>query len=154
MAPLGADSYMSIALEEARLAAERGEVPVGAALIAPDGSLLSRNGNRTLEYRDPTAHAEILVIRAACTAQNTERLINHDLYVTLEPCPMCATAISFARLGRLYYGASDSKGGGIEGGPRIFSQATCHHRPDLYPGIAARQASELLKEFFSTRRNR
>ena len=142
---------MGLALAEARAAAARGEVPVGAVIVK-DGSLVAAAGNRTRELNDPTAHAEILVIRAACAALGSERLIGCDLYVTLEPCPMCAAAISFARLRRLYYGAADPKGGGVEHGPRIFSQPTCHHRPEVYGGIAEREAGDLLRAFFHERR--
>jgi tRNA(adenine34) deaminase len=143
---------MAIALGEALAAAERGEVPVGAAVMR-DAHLLASAGNRTLELRDPTAHAEMLAIRAACTAAGSERLPDCDLYVTLEPCPMCATAISFARLRRLYFGASDPKMGGVEHGPRIFSQASCHHRPDVYGGIRESEGAELLEAFFKARRD-
>src|SRR5471032_2540232 len=127
---------MDQALAEARAAAERGEVPIGAVIVGPDGTVLARAGNRTEADRDPTAHAEMLVIRAAAARLGAPRLVECDLYVTLEPCPMCAQAISFARLRRLYWGAPDPKGGGVEHGPRIFDQPTCHHRPELYPGIA------------------
>jgi tRNA(Arg) A34 adenosine deaminase TadA len=145
-------SYMDQALEEARAAAERGEVPVGAVLVSPDGAVVARAGNRTRELSDPTAHAEILVIREACAALGSERLPGHDLYVTLEPCPMCATAISAARIARLYYGAGDPKSGGVAQGPRIFSHAQCHHVPEIYDGIGASQAEDLLKRFFADRR--
>ena len=144
--------HMERALEEARAAAERGEVPVGAVLVAPDGRIVATAGNRTREQSDPSAHAEMLVIRAGAAELGSERLIDHDLYVTLEPCPMCAAVISFARIRRLYYGASDPKSGGVEHGPRIFSQTTCHHRPDLYPGLGEMEAAALLREFFATRR--
>jgi len=144
---------MALALEEAQRAAERGEVPVGAVIVAPDGTVAARNGNRTRELCDPTAHAEILVIREACRAIGSERLTGFSLYVTLEPCPMCATAISFARIRRLYYGASDPKGGGVEFGPSIFTQPTCHHTPEIYGGIAEKEAAQLLKAFFEARRN-
>ncbi|WP_041317683.1 nucleoside deaminase [Hyphomicrobium nitrativorans] len=144
--------HMERALEEARAAGERGEVPVGAVLVAPSGSIVATAGNRTREQSDPSAHAEMLVIRAAAAELGSERLIDHDLYVTLEPCPMCAAVISFARIRRLYYGASDPKSGGVEHGPRIFSQTTCHHRPDLYPGLGEVEAATLLREFFATRR--
>ena len=143
---------MEHALVEARNAAQRGEVPVGCVILGPDGRLLAAAGNRTEIARDPTAHAELLAIRIACTRLNSVRLTDCDLYVTLEPCPMCAQAISFARLRRVYYGASDPKGGGIEHGPRIFDQPTCHFRPEVYPGIADREAGELLKAFFRERR--
>ncbi|MGB3718514.1 MAG: nucleoside deaminase [Hyphomicrobiaceae bacterium] len=153
MAPRSSGSHMALALEEAQRAAERGEVPVGAVIVAPDGTVAARNGNRTRELCDPTAHAEILVIREACRAIGSERLTGFSLYVTLEPCPMCATAISFARIRRLYYGASDPKGGGVEFGPRIFTQPTCHHTPEIYGGIAEKEAAQLLKAFFEARRN-
>jgi len=143
---------MELALVEARLAAARGEVPVGAVIVAPDGRTVAAAGNRTRELSDPTAHAEILVIREACRLLGSERLTDHDLYVTLEPCPMCAAAISFARIRRLYYGASDPKGGGVEHGARVFSQPTCHHTPDIYPGLNDEAAGELLKSFFAGRR--
>lgn len=143
---------MAIALEEAEIAAMRGEVPVGAAICAVDGTLLARDGNRTLELRDPTAHAEILVIRAAAQKIGSGRLIGCQLYVTLEPCAMCAAAISFARIARLYFGASDEKGGAVENGPRFFSQPTCHHAPEVYGGIAETAASVLLRDFFRSRR--
>ena len=140
-------SFMDLAHEEAERAGERGEVPVGAVLVR-DGEILARDGNRTLELNDPTAHAEILVIRAACEAQQSQRLPDCDLYVTLEPCPMCAAAISFARIRRLYYGAGDEKGGAVDHGTRFFSQRTCHHAPEVYAGIGERRASETLRNFF------
>jgi tRNA(adenine34) deaminase len=143
---------MELALSEARLAAARGEVPVGAVVVAPDGRVVATAGNRTRELSDPTAHAEVLAIRDACRALESERLTDHDLYVTLEPCPMCAAAISFARIRRLYYGAADPKGGGVEHGARVFSQSTCHHSPEIYPGLAEHEASAILKTFFSERR--
>jgi tRNA(Arg) A34 adenosine deaminase TadA len=143
---------MDRALREARLAAERGEVPIGAVIVGPDGAILAAAGNRTEEMRDPTAHAEMLVIRAAAATLGAPRLLDCDLHVTLEPCPMCAQAISFARIRRLYWGAADPKGGGIEHGPRIFDQPTCHHKPELYPGIAEAEAGELLRAFFRERR--
>ena len=145
-------SYMDQALDEARLAAARGEVPVGAVIVAPDGSVVARAGNRTRELSDPTAHAETLAIREACASLGSERLVGHDLYVTLEPCPMCAAVISFARIGRLYYGAADPKSGGVAQGPRVFSHAQCHHAPEVYDGIAAREAEEMLKSFFAAKR--
>lgn len=141
-----------MALEEAAAAAERGEVPVGALVVAPDKTILARTGNRILELRDPTAHAEILALRAAAGALGSERLIDCDLYVTLEPCPMCAGAISLARIRRLYYGAEDEKAGGVDHGPRVFSHPTCHHAPEVYSGIRGRAASEMLKAFFRERR--
>lgn len=144
-------SFMAEALEEARAAADRGEVPVGAVVVS-GGEILARAGNRTLELKDPTAHAELLAIREAAAALGSERLIGCDLWVTLEPCAMCAAAISFARIRRLYYGAPDPKMGGVEHGPRFFSQPTCHHAPEVYPGIAEREAAELLRDFFAARR--
>jgi tRNA(Arg) A34 adenosine deaminase TadA len=143
---------MLAALAEAEAAAARGEVPVGAVLVGPDGAVLANTGNRTRELADPTAHAEMLAIRAACAALQSERLTGCDLYVTLEPCPMCATAISFARIRRLYFGAADPKGGGVENGPRIFSQPSCHHAPEVYGAIAESQAAALLRTFFAARR--
>ena len=143
---------MDHALREARAAAERGEVPIGAVIVGPDGTVLAAAGNRTEADRDPTAHAEMLAIRLAAAELGSPRLIDCDLHVTLEPCPMCAQAISFARIRRVYYGASDPKGGGIEHGPRIFAQPTCHHRPDVYSGIAEQEAGDLLRKFFRERR--
>jgi tRNA(Arg) A34 adenosine deaminase TadA len=143
---------MLAALAEAEAAAGRGEVPVGAVLVGADGRVLASAGNRTRELGDPTAHAEMLAIRQACAAQRSERLDRADLYVTLEPCPMCATAMSFARIRRLYFGAGDPKGGGVEHGPRIFSQPTCHHAPEVYGGIEEARAGDLLREFFARRR--
>jgi tRNA(Arg) A34 adenosine deaminase TadA len=143
---------MEVALQEARLAAERGEVPIGAVIVGPDGTVLAACGNRTENDRDSTAHAEMLAIREAAQKYGAARLVDCDLYVTLEPCPMCAQAISFARLRRLYFGASDPKGGGVEHGPRIFEQPTCHHRPEIYGGIAESEAGELLRAFFRDRR--
>ena len=152
MASPHVESHMQTALAEAEAAAERGEVPVGAVVIAADGTMLARAGNRTRELSDPTAHAEMLAIRAACARLGSERLMDADLYVTLEPCPMCATAISFARIRRLYFGAADPKGGGVEHGPRIFSQASCHHAPEVYGGIGETRAAALLRAFFAERR--
>ncbi len=142
---------MGIALEEAHAASARGEVPVGAVIVR-NGEIVARDGNRTRELNDPTAHAEILAIRTACTALDDERLSGCDLYVTLEPCTMCAAAISFARIRRLYYGAADEKGGGVENGARFFTQPTCHHAPDVYSGFAAVEAEAILKDFFRLRR--
>ena len=142
---------MAEALAQARAAAARGEVPVGA-LVVKDGIVIARAGNRTLEDRDPTAHAEILAIRAACEALGSERLVGCDLVVTLEPCPMCAAAISFARIRRLYYAASDPKGGAVENGVRFYASPTCHHAPEVYGGIRESEASALLRDFFSARR--
>jgi tRNA(adenine34) deaminase len=146
-----ANRFMEIALEEARLAADRGEVPIGA-VIALDGAIIATAGNRTREDRDPTAHAEVLAIRAAATSIGNERLGGADLYVTLEPCTMCAAAISFARLRRVYYGAEDPKGGAIDNGVRFFHQPTCHHAPEVYSGIGESEAASLLRSFFSDRR--
>ena len=143
---------MDRALAAARAAGARGEVPIGCVIVGPDGKVLAEAGNRTEELNDPTAHAELLAIRAAAAALGSPRLVDCDLYVTLEPCPMCAQAISFARLRRVYWGAADPKGGGIEQGPRIFDQPTCHHRPELYPGVGEREAGELLRAFFRERR--
>lgn len=142
---------LSAAFEAARQAALTGEVPVGAA-IALNGEVIACAGNRTLRDRDPTAHAEMLVIRETCAKLGTERLVDCDLYVTLEPCAMCAGAISFARIRRLYYSASDPKGGAVEHGARFFSQPTCHHAPDVYGGIRESEAAELLRQFFQLRR--
>jgi tRNA(Arg) A34 adenosine deaminase TadA len=127
-------------------------VPVGAVVVAADGTVLARAGNRTEGEADPTAHAELLALRAACAARGAPRLPDCDLYVTLEPCPMCAQAIAFARIRRLYFGAADLKGGGVEHGPRIFAQPTCHHRPEVYGGIDERRAAALLRDFFAARR--
>ena len=151
--PKPAETPMDLAFAEAEAAAARGEVPVGAVIVDPSGAVIAAAGNRTLELKDPTAHAEMLAIRAACAATGSERLIGCDLYVTLEPCPMCATAISFARLRRLYFGAADEKGGGVEHGARIFAQPTYHHAPDVYGGLGERRAAELLKGFFAARRS-
>jgi tRNA(adenine34) deaminase len=147
----GFRSYMAAALDEARAAALRGEVPVGAVVVS-GGQVVARAGNRTRELADPTAHAEMLAIREACRVMGLERLIGHDLYVTLEPCPMCAAAISAARIDRLYYGAADPKSGGVAVGARVFSHPQCHHVPDVYDGIGAEEAEALLKEFFQGRR--
>jgi len=143
---------MQLALTEARAAAARGEVPVGAVLVGADGTVLAADGNRTRQLHDPTAHAEMLVIRSACALVGEQRLTETSLYVTLEPCPMCASAISLARIKRLYWGADDPKSGGVESGPRIFNHATCHHVPEHYGGICGLEASRLLVEFFSGRR--
>jgi tRNA(adenine34) deaminase len=143
--------FMSEALDEARAAAGRGEVPVGA-LVVLDGQVIARAGNRTRELNDPTAHAEILAIRAACAGLASERLTGADLYVTLEPCAMCAAAISFARLRRLYYAATDPKGGAVASGPRFFAQPTCHHVPEVYDGMAENEAAGLLRSFFAAKR--
>jgi tRNA(adenine34) deaminase len=149
----GKTSLMDLALAEAKMAAARGEVPVGAVLAdGSRGKILARAGNRVEELKDPTAHAEMLVIRAAAAGAGLKRLEGADLYVTLEPCAMCAAAISFARLRRLYFGAGDPKGGAVDHGPRFFAQATCHHRPEVYGGIGEQAAGELLKAFFRARR--
>ena len=148
---MNVDDPFAAAFDAARAAAAAGEVPVGAAL-ARNGAVVAVAGNRTLRDRDPTAHAEMLVIRQACAAIGSERLVDCDLYVTLEPCAMCAAGISFARVRRLYYAASDPKGGAVEHGPRFFSQPTCHHRPELYGGIRESEAAQLLRDFFQTRR--
>ncbi|MFD1341645.1 nucleoside deaminase [Litorisediminicola beolgyonensis] len=145
--------HMSLALDEARAAAARGEVPVGAVVVSPAGLVVAQAGNRTRELSDPTAHAEILALRAACAAAGSERLPGHALYVTLEPCPMCAAAISFARIARLCYGAADPKSGGVAQGARVFSHPQCHHVPEVYDGLAARDAEALLREFFAARRD-
>ncbi len=152
MTPLPSQSHMQAALAEADAAQARGEVPIGAVVVDGAGQILARAGNCTRELNDPTAHAEMLAIRAACAAIGSERLIGADLYVTLEPCPMCATAISFARIRRLYFGAPDPKGGGVEHGPRIFNQSTCHHAPEVYGGIEETRAGGLLRAFFAGRR--
>ncbi|MDC1396938.1 nucleoside deaminase [Octadecabacter sp.] len=145
-------THMDAALMQAQAAADRGEVPVGALIVSPDGDVIAASGNRTRELNDPTAHAEILVIRAACEMLGQERLTGFDLYVTLEPCPMCAAAISNARLARLYYGASDPKSGGVAQGPRVFSHAQCHHAPEVYDGLSASASEDLLKSFFAKKR--
>jgi cytidine deaminase len=149
---MSAQTPMQAALAEARAAGARGEVPVGAVVVAPDGAILARAGNRTRELSDPTAHAEILALRAACAAAGTERLPGHALYVTLEPCPMCAAAISFARIARLVYGAADPKSGGVAQGARVFSHPQCHHIPEVLDGIGAAEAETLLTDFFRDRR--
>ncbi|MDG1235128.1 MAG: nucleoside deaminase [Amylibacter sp.] len=144
-------SYMDQALDEARAAAERGEVPVGAVVVR-EGVVLAATGNRTRELNDPTAHAELLAIRAACAVLGAERLTGANLYVTLEPCPMCAAAISNARIARLYYGAADPKSGGVVQGARVFDHPQCHHVPEVYDGLGETEASELLATFFARRR--
>jgi len=143
---------MDLALQEAEKAAKRGEVPVGAVLVKGN-EVLSRAGNRTLELNDPTAHAEILVIREACDLLGSQRLPDCDLYVTLEPCQMCAGAISFARIRRLYYGAGDEKGGAVDHGTRFFQSSICHHAPEVYAGISEQATAHLLREFFRARRS-
>ena len=142
---------MQIAIDEARAAGHRGEVPVGCVVVR-NGEVVARAGNRTLELRDPTGHAELLAIRAAAAALASERLTDCDLYVTLEPCAMCAAAMAFARIRRLYFGASDPKGGAVENGVRFFAQPTCHHRPEVYSGINESECAKLLKDFFQARR--
>ncbi|MDE0210352.1 MAG: nucleoside deaminase [Boseongicola sp.] len=146
------ESCMHLALEEARAAADRDEVPVGAVLIGPDRKILARDGNRTRELSDPTAHAEMLVIRAGATRLGSERLTGCDLYVTLEPCAMCAAAISAARIARLYYGAPDPKSGGVAHGARVFSHPQAHHVPEVYDGIGAEASAKLLREMFQDKR--
>jgi tRNA(adenine34) deaminase len=143
---------MLAALAEAEAAAARGEVPIGAVVVSAEGTVLGRAGNRTRELADPTAHAEMLAIRQACATTGSERLDAADLYVTLEPCAMCAAAISFARIRRLYFGAGDPKGGGVEHGSRVFSQPTCHYAPEVYGGIEESRAAALLRDFFARRR--
>ncbi len=140
------------AFEQAEAAAKRGEVPVGAVIVDALGNIIAKAANQTLELKDPTAHAEMLAIRAAAQALNSERLIDCDLYVTLEPCAMCAAAISFARIRRIYFAAGDAKMGAIENGPRFFTQPTCHHAPEVYSGIGETEAQKLLRDFFKTRR--
>ena len=144
-------SFMDMALEEARAAGARGEVPVGCVIVR-DGAVIASAGNRTLADRDPTAHAEIIAIRAAAASLGSERLDGCDLYVTLEPCTMCAGAVAFARVRRLYYGAADPKGGAVDNGVKFFASPSCHHRPEVYGGLAEAEAGALLKEFFRERR--
>ena len=143
---------MDLALQEAERARDRGEVPIGAVLVSAGGEVLARAGNHTLALHDPTAHAELLAIRAACAKLGNERLDGCDLYVTVEPCAMCAAAISFARIRRLYFGAADPKGGAVEHGPRLFTQPTCHHAPEVVGGLDESKAASLLKAFFASRR--
>jgi tRNA(adenine34) deaminase len=145
-------TIMARALAEAEAAAARGEVPVGAVVTGPDGTVLAAAGNRVEELNDPSAHAEVLAIRAAAAKIGSPRLIDCDLHVTLEPCPMCAQAISFARIRRLVFGAYDPKGGGVEHGPRIYSQPTCHHAPEVVGGVEESRAGDLLRSFFQDRR--
>jgi tRNA(adenine34) deaminase len=142
---------MDLALDEARAASVAGEVPVGCVIVK-NGEVIARSGNRTLADRDPTAHCELLAIRQAATTLATERLTECDLYVTLEPCPMCAAAISFARIRRLYYGAADPKGGAVDNGVRLYNSPSCHHRPEVYGGIGEAEAAKLLQDFFRARR--
>ena len=146
------DTPMTRAFAEAEAGGWRGEVPVGAVLVGADGAVIAASGNRVEEQHDPTAHAEMLVLRAASAALGQKQLDGCDLYVTLEPCPMCASAVSLARIRRLYFGAYDPKSGGVDHGPRIFDQPTCHHRPEIYGGIDERRAAALLRAFFRERR--
>jgi len=148
---MASPSFMQIALADARAAAARAEVPVGCVIVR-EGQVVARAGNRTLADKDPTAHAELLAIRAAAAALGSARLAGCDLYVTLEPCAMCAAAMSFARIRRLYFGAADPKGGAVEHGVRFFAAPTCHHRPQVYGGIDENESAALLKEFFQARR--
>jgi tRNA(adenine34) deaminase len=143
--------FMEEAFVEAEAAAARGEVPIGAVVVQ-DGKVIARNGNRTVELNDPTAHAELLAIREACNGLGSQRLAGCDLYVTLEPCPMCAAAISFARIRRLYYGAEDPKGGGVESGVRFYGDPTCHHAPEVYSGLGEQESGRLLRDFFAAKR--
>lgn len=145
-------SHMARAMAEAHAASDRGEVPVGAVITAPDGRVVAAAGNRTRELSDPTAHAEILAIRQACTEAGSERLPGYNLWVTLEPCPMCAAAISAARIATLYYGADDPRMGGVAHGARVFQHAQCHHKPEIYNGLNATASRNLLKSFFEARR--
>ena len=146
-------SHMDVALAEARAAAARGEVPVGAVVVSPGGAVVAAAGNRTRESCDPSAHAEMLAIREACAKIGSERLVNHDLYITLEPCAMCAGVIAAARIARVYYGAADPKSGGVAHGARVFSHPQAHHVPEVYDGIGAPEAEALLKAFFAQRRD-
>jgi tRNA(adenine34) deaminase len=144
-------SFMELALDEARKARDLGEVPIGCVIVR-DGVVIAAAGNRTLTDRDPTAHAEVLAIRAAAQKLGSERLVDCDLHVTLEPCAMCAAAMSFARIRRVYYGAPDAKGGAIDNGVRFFASPTCHHRPEVYGGIGEAASAALLRGFFAARR--
>ena len=146
-------SHMDSALAEAEAAAKRGETPVGAVVVGPDGLILAADGNRVREFADPSAHAEMLALRTAARLLGSERLTGCDLYVTLEPCPMCAGAISLARIRRLYYGAPDPKTGGVDHGPRVFAHPTCHHAPEVYGAIAEAECAALLRRFFQARRD-
>ena len=148
---MASPAFMQMALDEARAAGARGEVPVGCVIMR-EGAVIARAGNRTLSDKDPTAHAELLAIRQAATALGSERLADCDLYVTLEPCAMCAAAMSFARIRRLYFGAADPKGGAVENGVRFFASPTCHHRPEVYGGINESECAALLRDFFAARR--
>ena len=149
---MSAPDYMAMALAEAEAAAQADEVPVGAVIVAANGSVLARTGNTMRRTNDPTAHAEILALREACATLGTDRLPDCDLYVTLEPCTMCAGAISHARIRRLYYGASDRKAGAVDNGVAFFNQPACHHKPEVYGGIQEKAAARLLKDFFALRR--
>lgn len=147
------DNHMTEAFHQAELALNRGEVPIGAVLVETDTKkILSADGNRTIELKDPSAHAEMLVIRKGCQVRGSERLEGCDLYVTIEPCPMCAAAISFARIRRLYFGAEDEKMGGVINGPRIFTSTSCHHQPEVFDGIGAGRAKKIMQEFFRQKR--
>ena len=146
-------SHMARALSEAEAAAQRGEAPIGAVVVGPEGGILAADGNRVRELSDPSAHAELLVLREAARLADSERLTGCDLYVTLEPCPMCAGAISLARIRRLYYGAPDPKTGGVDHGPRVFAHPTCHHAPEVYGGIAEAECATLMRWFFQARRD-
>ena len=146
-----ARSFMDLALKQAKIAETAGEVPIGCVIVR-DGEVIAQAGNRTLADRDPTAHAEILAIREAARVTGSERLTDCDLYVTLEPCTMCAGAVSFARIRRLYYGAADPKGGAVDSGVRFFTSPTCHHTPEIYPSVGEREAAVLLTNFFKARR--
>ncbi len=148
---MSARTFMDLALKQAQIAGTSGEVPIGCVIVR-DGKAIAEAGNRTLIDRDPTAHAEILAIRTAAQLLGSERLVNCDLYVTLEPCTMCAAAISFARIRRVYYGASDPKGGAVDSGVRFFASPTCHHAPEVYPSVGESEAAALLRDFFKTRR--
>lgn len=146
---------MALAMDEARAAAARDEVPIGAVVVErATGAVIARSGNRTEAEHDPTAHAELVAIRAACAAKGSPRIPDCDLYVTLEPCTMCAGAIAHARIGRVFYGASDPKGGGVEHGAKFFTQPTCHHRPEIHTGLYAEESAELLRSFFRARRKK
>ena len=145
------NKYIEQALEQAHHAQQEGDVPIGAVLVQGD-KVISARGNEIVQRKDPTAHAEMLVLREGAQKLGTERLVNCDVYVTLEPCPMCAQAISFARIRRLYFGAYDPKGGGVEHGPRIFEQSTCHHKPEVIGGVSEERCGELLKDFFKSKR--
>src|SRR6266516_6134901 len=151
MTEMPTHTFMDLALDEAHAAADAGEVPIGCVIVC-DGDVVAQAGNRTLADRDPTAHAEMVAIRRAAEALGSERLVDCDLYVTLEPCTMCAAAISFARLRRLYYGAADPKGGAVESGVRFFASPTCHHVPEVYSAVGGSEAAMLLRDFFKTRR--